>query len=367
MAPETSRTRETDFNAFSPEEELFLEFLPPSIMNMLNDKSNWNNRLSGVNDIEKILESCSSGLSGQDLKSAVDLLLLAVNDSQSKVSQKGLQVMENLVKLVGKAILPHLASLTPKILAKVGSNKGNLKKAGMSLFKALMNAVGPMQVLNQVANTGLRYKTSRVREESVNVIISGLIYFKNDGLQLLPIALELVPCMADSKAKVRQASFEAIALITSRLEEGELLELMSTVISVDRAGSGGNNGLKLVDAYQSRLARMSVPKLDEHGLVQYSIPVLRTSSEMLYKGPDVDWISAASVGGGSSSGSTHPQDSPPQLPPTITPTSSSITSGGLGPPSTFRPYRSAGKRPWETEIKQQEVGGLSVDSQELHA
>lgn len=350
VGPESIKTGETDFHAFSisPEEELFLDFVPTSVMNMLKDKSSWNNRLTAVNDIDRILKT-SCGLSDADLKSIVDLILVAVNDSQSKVSQKGLQVLEYLVTMVGKGIIPYLTSLTPKVLTKIGSNKGNLKKAGMGLFKTLMNEVGPMQVLNEVANNGLRYKTSRVREESVNVIISGLVHYENGGLQLLPIAMELIPCMADSKAKVRQASFEALALITSRLEESELSQVISAVISIDKASKPKNeNGLNLMDAYQSRLARRSVPKLDEHGLVQYSIPVLKTSSETLYTGPDVDWIAAA-IGGGS----THTQaesSSPPQLPP---------TSATSGPPSTFRPYRSAGNRPWETDGKQ-EVGGLSV-------
>lgn len=349
VGPESIKTGETDFQAFSlsPEEELFLDFVPTSVTNMLKDKSSWNNRLTAVGDIDRILKT-SSGLSDADLKSIVDLILIAVNDSQSKVSQKGLQVMDYLVTLVGKGIVPHLTNMTPKILTKIGSNKGNLKKAGMSLFKTLMDEVGPTQVLNEVANSGLKYKTSRVREEAVNVIISGVIHYENGGLQLLPIVMELIPCMTDTKAKVRQASFEALALITSKLEESELSQVISTVISIDKASPKSENGPSLMDAYQSRLARRSVPKLDEHGLVQYSIPVLRLSSETVYSGPDVDWISAA-IGGGGGGGSTQIQvesNSPPQLPPT-----------SAGQPSTFRPYRSAGKRPWETDNKQ-EVGGL---------
>lgn len=352
VGPESIKTGETDFNAFSPEEELFLEFVPTSVINMLKDKSSWNNRLAAVGEIDKMLRT-SSGLSHTDLKSIVDLILVAVNDSQSKVSQKGLQVMEYLVTLVGKGITPYLPSLTPKVLIKIGSNKANLKIAGMKLFKTLMGEIGPMVVLSEVANSGLKYKTSRVREESVNVIISGLIHYENGGLQLLPIAMALIPCMADGKAKVRQASFEALSLVTSRLEENELSDVITSVISTDKEYQSKNeNAPSLTDAFQSRLARRVFPKLDEHGLIQYSIPVLKTSSEALYTGPDVDWISAAVT----STGSTQLQmDSifPPQL------ASGPSSAASSGPPSTFRPYRSAGKRPWETDNKQ-EVGGPSV-------
>lgn len=343
VGPESTKNRETDFHAFSlsPEEELYLDFVPTSVVNMLSDKSSWNNRLSAVSEIEKIIKKTSTTLPDVDMRSVMDLLLISINDSQSKVAQKGLQVMEYLVTLVGKRIAPHLSALTLKVLTKVGSNKGNLKKAGMSLFKTLMGAVGPMQVLNEVANSGLRYKTSRVREESVNVIISALIYYENGGIQLLPIAKELVPCMVDSKAKVRQASFEAIALVTSKLENSELAQVIAMVVSVHKTSQTNDNGLNLMDAYQSRLARRAFPKLDEHGLVQYSIPILKPSAGMLFTGPDVDWISCAVCGG---SVPFQGDSSSPQQP-----LQNSISMGS-GPPSTFRPYRSAGKRPWETEV-----------------
>lgn len=352
VGPESTKNDVTDFHAFSlsPEEEVCLEFIPPSIVKMLADKSNWNNRLAAIGDIEKTLKQGSSVLSDADLKCVIDLIAISVSDSQSKVAQKGLQVMEYLARLVGKRLVPYMGSLTLKILIKVGSNKGNLKKAGMSLFKTLMDAVGPMQIVKEVASCGLRYKTSRVREEAINVIISALLYYENGGIQLLPIAKELIACMMDNKAKVRQASFEAMALITNRSQDNaEFTQVVEMVVSAHRAMESRKtgekyHGLSLVDAYQSRLARNLLPKLDENGLVQYSIPVLRSSSEFL--GPDVDWICAGTVSGTVSS-STHsqPSSTQPEVPP----------NPPQQPPATnepaFRPYRSAGKRPWETENK----------------
>lgn len=342
VGPENIKNQKRDLHAFSlsPEEELFLDLVPSSVVNMLKDTSSWLNRFSAVGDIEKILKQTpSSPLSKDDLRSVVNLILISMSDSQSKVSQKGLQVMEYLVTLVRERIVPYLASLTLKILLKMGSNKGHLKKAGMSLFKALMEAVGPMPVLSELMKTGLRYKTSRVREESVNVIISAHIYYVNGETQVLPIAKELIPCLADSKAKVRQASFEAMALIATRLSDVELAQVVTVIAAnhTSRSRHKDNNGLSIIDAFQSRLGRGSVPKLNEHSLVQYSVPVLYNSSE--YTGADVDWIRA---GGNGSNHSQLDSTSPPQQP-------SQNSLPGSGPPSTFRPYRSAGKRPWETE------------------
>ncbi len=392
VGPEsTMKDRETDFHAFShsPEEEVYLEFIPSSVIDMLNDKSNSSRRLSAIDEIEKNIEQASDALSDEDLKSVVNLILISMSDAQSKVSQKGIQVMEHLVTIVGKRIAPYLPSVTLKILIKMGSNKAELKKYGMSLFNGFMKAVGPMQVLNEVENSGLHYKASRVREESINVIINALINYEKRGIQFLPIAKELVVCMTDNKPKVRLASFEAIALITSKLEDSELTEIVSMISSMHIANQSKplpqDNGLNLMDAYHTRLARYSVPKLDEHGLVQYSIPVLSPSSdEAAYTGADIKWIYATSLGGGGGSGGggsgsvsgggvsgggvngggggrggggygfTHSQSdsiSPPQLL-----QSKGNPSHGSAMPSTFRPFRSAGKRPWETE----NVGEVSM-------
>lgn len=361
VGPESIKRGETDFHAFSlsPVEEVYLQFIPPSVVAMLKDKSNWNNRLAAVGSMEKALKQSSSPLSDVDLKCVVSLISTSVSDSQSKVSQKGLQVMEYLVKLVGKRLNQYLAALTPKFLIKVGSNKGNLKKAGMSLFKTLMDTVGPMQMVNEIMSCGLRYKTTRVREEAINVIISALLYYENGGVDLLSVAKELALCMTDNKAKVRQASFEAMALITNRMAGNvELNQVIAMVVSVHKStnkGESPENGLSLLDAYQSRLARKVVPKLDENGLVQHSVPALRSSSERLYSGPDIDWICAGAGFGVSPSASQQSTTSSTSSssPPREVPPNSSQES-------TFRPYRSAGKRPWETTENKHEVSGCDA-------
>ena len=359
VGPESAKTGETDFNAFSlsPVEEVYLELIPSSVVAMLNDKSNLNNRLTAIGSVERTLKQTSSVLSDKDLKYVVDLISISVNDSQSKLSQKAMQVMEYVVNLVGKRITPYVAGLTPKILTKVSSNKGNLKKAGMSLFKVLMSATGPMLVLNEIVDNGLRYKTSRVREESINVIISAILHFENGEIQLIPIAREVIPSIIDGKAKVRQAGFEAVALISSRLVDqlDEVVTIIATLYKENERTSK-EDVLSLMDAYQSRLARNAIPKLDENGLVQYSVPILK--DQELYSGPDVDWIQHGFTSTGavtavaSGRGGTDLKYS--QVNSQFPPQSSNIMESD--PPSTFRPYRSAGKRPWETENKQ-EVGG----------
>ena len=363
VGPESTRNKDTDFHAFSlsPEEELFLDFIPNSIATKLSDKTNWNNRLSAVGDIERILTQSFSQMSDSDLSSVVGLILTSINDSQMTVSHKGLQVMETLVGLVRKRIVPHLSAVISKVLSRLGSNRRNTKIKGtiMALFKSLMDVAGPMTVLNKVVNQGIQNKNSRIREESINVVIVALLHYQNGEIQLLHVASDIIQAMEDSRAKVRQAAFEAIALISSQLMESDLRQIVSMIVEVHRSSQSSqsnrldtpqqNNNLSLVDAFHTRIARKLVPKLDNQGLVQYSVPVLRSSTEGLFSGPDVDWIAAGS-GGSASLQLQADSNSPPQNSQT---SQSSQLSAVAPPPSSFRPYRSAGKRPWETDVKQE--------------
>ena len=367
VGPESTRNKGTDFNAFSlsPEEHLYLESIPCVLAARLKSKADPNDKLTIINELEGLLlQSAMSGISDADVNPVVEQILTVVGDSQLTVSQKGVQVMEMFVGLVGKRISPHLASISLKLLSRLGSNRKNvkIKSAIMSLFRALMEAVGPMTVLNMVSSQGLQNRNSRIREESVNVFIIALLHYQKKEIQLLHVAKDIVRSMADSKARVRQAAFEAIALISSQLLESDLRRIISMVVEVHRSSQSSqsnrlnpqNDNLNLVDAFQARNARKLVPKLDSQGLVQYSVSVLKPSVEVLYSGPDVDWISAGS-GSSASMQLQVDSNSPPQ--PSSSQGSSSQGSSHLNtvapPPSSFRPYRSAGKRPWETDGKQE--------------
>ena len=341
VGPANLTNCEPNFHAFA-QEDTFMDLVPPSVMTQLKDKSNWSNRLSAANEIERILKQPSTAITNDNLTFVVELILTSMSDSQSKVSQKGLQVMVQLVSIVGKRILPFLPALTAKILVKMGSNKGDLKKFGMALFNVLMEAVGPAKVIVEVSSCGLTHKTSRVREEAVNVMILALLHRQNSGMHLPSVARELVVYMADAKPKVRQAAFEAMALLTSKLDDIEFNQVVALVGDVHtRHKLQHSSDLCLMDAYYARLERHSIPTLDEHGMVQYSVmpvssdgAVSQTTSQ--HTGADVDWIVAPLK----STTTSHSQ-------PVEVGSYSKATQRPSSP--SFRPYRSAGKRPWETE------------------
>lgn len=336
---------ETDYHSFACNSEN-LDLVPPSV-SMQNEKSNLNSKLSAASDIERILKQPSVSISNENLKAVVDLISTSMGDSQLKVSQKGHQMMEQLITIVGKRIAPFVPALTVFFLVKMGTNKGDFKRTGMHLFKVLMEAVGPMKVMSEVANSGLQYKTSCVREEAINVIISVLILYDNCWLQLLPVAKDLVSCLADRKARVRQAAFEAIALLTSKLMDSEFGQVVAMIGILHKINEHMQKmDLNIMDAYHARLERHSVPTLDDQGMVKYAILALNPGSvdgqeTPAHTGADIDWIVAESVPAPTHYQPSVESSSPPML-----------TEGSQG---TFRPYRSAGKRPWEMDTKTEVV------------
>ena len=341
VSPE-SRKNETDYHAFSNNLEDDIISTSSSIEVMLNDKS-WNRRMAAMVDLERLVGYATKNILDKHLRKIYSPLLTTMTDSNQEISQKGFQLMRSLVKTVGDRIAPYLAASIPKMLLKMGSCKG-IQKEGMGVFKDLMDTFGTMEIVTEVIKNGLQSKSYHVRGESINVIISGLI--SHGKINRLHIANDLAPYMADASAKVRQACFEAMALITNRLVDSELAQVVAMVGSVHKSSmlpSLDIDELNLMDAFHARLARNSVPTLDKEGLVKYSIPVL--SPGMTHVGADVDWITAVSVSPPQTDSSSPPREQ----------SNDNSFSGATDLSSSFRPYRSAGKRPWELE-ERNEVG-----------
>ena len=358
VAPENGLNGKTDYLAFShAQEELYLGLFPKYIVNLLQDTTNWKNRVSGVTKIQSVVNSISDkSLLEDNLSLVLELLSAPMSDSHFKVSQMGMELIECLVKKVERGIRPHLPTLVKSIMPKVGSNKFALKQAGMRVLLELMRANHPEPVVMEVANFGLCHKTSRVREESINVVIAALLSFPSSEFHFNIIVRELCPCMSDSKSKVRQASFEAMTLLC-HLEDTNLKEVVSNMASVHRNNSektsrqqAVENGLEdkdltLMDAFYTRISRKLLPTLNEAGLVQHGLQVINDKLPAS-TGSDVAWILSAGDNKSKTKDGTNVD-----------------MSGQQSGESMFRPYRSAGKRlPWEKDQPEAAVSCLLYTS-----
>lgn len=338
----------TDYLAFvhGSQDDLYLGLFPKYIVNLLQDSTNWKNRLSGVTKIQSVVNGISDkSLLENNLPLVLDLISSPMSDSHFKVAQMGLELIESLVKKVGRGIRPHMPDLVKSIMPRVGSNKTVLKEAGMRALMELMHASDPQPVVMEVANFGLCHKTSRIREESINAITAALLTFDSSRFNFHIIVRELCPCLTDAKVKVRQASFEAMTLLC-HLEGANLKEVVSNLATLHRSSTKRSprqqvvetgleeKELTLMDAFYTRISRKLLPTLTSAGLVQHGLQVVNDKLPAT-TGSDVAWILSAGDGKVKAKHSESSLDA-------------SCNE------SVFRPYRSAGKRlPWEKDQKGQ--------------
>ena len=353
VSPESHRNGDVDYSAFSHNgsEDICFGLFPGYVVDLMNDKANWKNRTSGITKMQTIineLPDCSPLYPHLDL--ILQLATTTLSDSHFKVVQMGLELIACIVARVCDRIRSHLPSLIQSILVRVGSNKYVLKEVGMRVLKELMIAVRPRLVVNEIITFGLRHKTSRVREESLNVISAALLSFPKTEFDLISIVKDIAPSMGDNKSRVRQAALETVALLCSLVNESDLKQIIAMVAGIQRNNPARycvHNGPSMMDAFHSRLARQGVPQLNAHGLVDHVVTVANTKPPFSKTGSDVSWITCA---GGVKAQPNVDQMKSTEYPEPLSQPRQRRPSATNGITSISRPYRSAGKRlPWEVE------------------
>lgn len=353
VSPESHPNGDVDYSAFSHNgsEDICFGLFPGYVVDLMNDKANWKNRTSGITKMQTIineLPDCSPLYPHLDL--ILQLATTTLSDSHFKVVQMGLELIACIVARVCNRIRPHLPTLVQSILVRVGSNKYVLKEAGMRVLKELMIAVRPRLVINEIMTFGLHHKTSRVREESLNVISAALLSFPKTEFDLISIVKDIAPSMGDNKSRVRQAALETVAMSCSLVDESDMKQIVVMVAGIQKSNPTKycmHNGPSMIDAFQSRLARQAVPQLNAHGLVDHVVIVANTKPPFSKTGSDVSWIMSAG-GVKAQPNGDHVKSS--EYPEPLSQPRQRRPSATNGVTSISRPYRSARKRlPWEVE------------------
>ena len=301
-------------------------------------------RLKGAHLIQSVLASLkdSSKLEGASVR-LLRVIGSAINDNAFKVQQAGLYLCEQLAHYLGPQVQKLVPEITLLLVPKLGG-KYVVRQALMKIYLCLMESLQPDLVLQPLLSAGLKHKLSKIREDTVNVVIVALLKYQRSKVNLLWIAQEVAPLLVDGKQRVRQAGLEVFALLANKLGKGNIQPLVSAVASVEKSqGREGGRG-NVMAAFQARLSRKQLPYINEDGLVEHALPVVArvTSASKPHpqhslSGADVEWILQGSA-------STNRSCSP---------VSHDQGGGASKGPSSIRPYQSAGTRnklPWETEI-----------------
>lgn len=299
MPSERSRNGSMDNRTFQEDQGLYLGLFPRGILADLKDQSSLEKRQTAVNVIQHTIQTCKKkSLLQESLPQLVDLVTTPLNDTNFKIVLIGLQLMRDLIEQVGNLLAPYLTPLVSSYLGKVGSNKYAVKQAGMQVLVQLMRALDPWAVTSTVAVYGLAHKQTKVREETLNVIISSLLSFPAKYFKLGRLVEITVPLLVDSKRRVRQACLETLSVLADRMGRRKTKFIMSMIADMETKLSAEleDDNVGLLLAFQTRLARRKLPRLNSDGLVDHVLTVASGHSVEEFTGADVDWILTATKG-----------------------------------------------------------------------
>ncbi|XP_066970215.1 TOG array regulator of axonemal microtubules protein 1 isoform X6 [Macrobrachium rosenbergii] len=271
-----------------------------SIMEKIRNETDWKTRSEGcerLRDLMRSVEDISPLL--PHLPHFLALLDSLVDDYNFRISMTVLDIFRILIEKLDSKLPQYLKQIVHSVVKHVGDSKVVVRIENMRVFQKLLQQAKPAVVIPILCDNLSPNRSSRVREDSLNLIIYALMTFPSYEFDLNYLAEKVGPTVADPKRRVRQASLECISAIAQFLGPAKLGPLMAAVDRVeDEEDADG-----AMAAVQARLARRKLPRVSPDGLIEHSITIpanARRTKLSLPKGADIDWVLA---GAGSNSGS----------------------------------------------------------------
>ena len=341
--------------------------IPSQIITKLQDQSNFRVRATAVEELKMTMHSLderSNHIMAPYVANFIFFLRTLLDDSNFKITTVTLEIIELLVDKQAQLIKPHVKNLVHTLTKPMGDTKIVIRQAIMKVIIKLMQILSPKDVLIVICEN-LSHRNSRVRQETLNIIIASVITFPSYDFDLSELCQKIAHTLVDPKRQVRQAALECFAVIASNLGAGKLQPLVAAVDSVELSYDGDG----VMAAVQARLARRILPKLNLEGLVEYATPVpssagVRGASVSLPPGADIEWILSAS---GSIGGSARSNRSDMMELESVVSSAASSARNTPAPPAndppshgpTPRRYMSAGRGknrlPWDAEYENGET------------
>lgn len=255
-------------------------------------------RTQAVGDLRTAVADCDNiDHLVPNLQEFIEFLIMLLDDSNSKVNKLTLEIFGLLVdKFYFLTLKPDFRHLILGLTKHLGDNIPFIREGIMKIVTQIMQIYSPKSCLSLVCEN-LSHRNSRIRHESINVIIIALLTFPSSDFDLDFLCQKVGYALIDPKRQVRQAALECLAVLGQALGPHQLSILINAVKNVGKA----TDSLGAVAAVQARLANRQLPKKDTCGLVEYVTCAYHAGNGNT---ADVDWILAASSGHGSLARST---------------------------------------------------------------
>ena len=330
--------------------------VPSHVMEKLNDQSNFRMRAEGVEELKVIIRDLTDASALHPfLLNFISFLNNLLDDYNFKIITVTLEILGYLVEKLTFDVKPHIKAVMLTITKRMDDNKIVVRQAIMKVVIQLMHLLSPSAVLSVICEN-LFHRNSRVRQETLNIIIASLLTFPSYEFDLSELCQTIAHTLVDPKRQVRQASLECFAVLAQAMGAGKQKPLVLAVDSVELHYEGEG----VMAAVQARLARRQLPRLNTDRLVDYATPVpaSATSRSSASLGADVEWVLSASSSNGSSARSHRSVDI--ELESVMsstrsTPTNFTQDSGLYGPSPRRHPSAGRGraKLPWDDDTAHQ--------------
>ncbi len=210
----------------------WLEFgiVKPDVMIKLTNRDDWQLRLHGIEDLKTDVTQLHdvSNLK-PDLVDFISFLCRFLTDEVNfKITMSTLEILVVLIKKLGALSGQYVEPLSAALSHRLGDSKIVIRQLNSRAFKELMYTATPMPVLEQILPC-LKHRNSRVREETINIIISALLTFPTTDFDFTTLCDTIAPCLADPKRRVRQSSLEVFAVLAQLMGVNNLKPLIRAI------------------------------------------------------------------------------------------------------------------------------------------
>ncbi|XP_064599948.1 TOG array regulator of axonemal microtubules protein 1-like isoform X2 [Liolophura sinensis] len=345
-APFTARGHFTNNNR----EDLY-EFgiVPSQVMCQIYDQENFKARALAVEELKNILNDLYRlDLLKPHMLSFISFVSSLLDDANFKITTVTLEMLNILACKLGQDVRHYLQPLVSALTKRMSDNKIVVRQVVMKVSMQLMQSYAPKPVLAVICDN-LNHRNSKVRQETLNIIIASLLKFPSYDFDLPRLCQIVGPSLLDPKRQVRQAALECYAVLAQAMGTGKLGPLVQAVDQVELNNAEAEG---VMAAVQARLARRQLPKMSVDGLIELATPLSGSVSSRggMQQGADIDWIMAASSGGSGSARTSRSEMV--ELESVSSRTSSAVSRDGSARPMPApRRIVSAGrgknKLPWE--------------------
>ncbi|XP_071101297.1 CLIP-associating protein 1-like isoform X23 [Haliotis cracherodii] len=180
------------------------------------------------------LSDPGSSLVCEDIDKFIEGLIGWVNCSNYKISVNGLEVLCLMVDRMGEEFKPHVTSVLPAVIDRLGDSKDQVReKAQDLLLKLMMPASSPQYVFERLTGA-FSHKLWHVREGVLVCLQNTINRYGARCLQLSKLVPAICKLLEDQSGPVREAAVNTLTEIYRHVGERVRSDLQKKGVSAQR-------------------------------------------------------------------------------------------------------------------------------------